>query len=75
MKHLNLEALIEARDFASLRKQTANWEPRDIASLMEPLSAEKVRFSSAFCRANKRRRSSPICPANARRNCAEGDGA
>ncbi|MFN8427048.1 MAG: hypothetical protein U0X87_12435, partial [Anaerolineales bacterium] len=41
MKNLNLEALIEARDFTSLRKQTMNWKPRDIASLMEPLSAEK----------------------------------
>lgn len=41
MKSVNLEALIEARDFASLRKQTMNWRARDIASLMEPLSAQK----------------------------------
>lgn len=38
---LDLEALIEARDFASLREETRNWPPGDLADLMEPLSAEK----------------------------------
>jgi len=38
---LDLEALIEARDFASLREQTRNWPAGDLAELMEPLSAEK----------------------------------
>ena len=37
----DLESLIEARDFASLRKQTRNWPAGDLADLMEPLSAEK----------------------------------
>jgi magnesium transporter len=37
----DLEALIEARDFASLREQTRNWPAGDLADLMEPLSAEK----------------------------------
>ena len=41
MINLDLEALIEARDFASLREQTRNWKATDIAALMEPLSAEK----------------------------------
>jgi magnesium transporter len=41
MTNLDLEALIEARDFASLREQTRNWKATDIAALMEPLSAEK----------------------------------
>lgn len=38
---LNLEALIEARDFTSLREATKNWPAGDLAELMEPLSAEK----------------------------------
>lgn len=38
---LDLEALIEARDFASLREEIKNWPPGDLAELMEPLSAEK----------------------------------
>jgi magnesium transporter len=38
---LDLEALIEARDFASLREQIKNWPAGDLAELMEPLSAEK----------------------------------
>jgi magnesium transporter len=37
----DLEALIEARDFATLRKETRNWPAGDLADLMEPLSAEK----------------------------------
>src|SRR5512133_2018515 len=37
----DLEALIEARDFASLRKETKNWPAGDLADLMEPLAAEK----------------------------------
>jgi magnesium transporter len=41
MTILDLEALIEARDFVSLREQIRNWPPGDLADLMEPLSAEK----------------------------------
>ena len=37
----DLEALIEARDFASLREEIRNWPAGDLADLMEPLSAEK----------------------------------
>src|SRR5512133_254970 len=37
----DLEALIEARDFASLRKETRNWPAGDLADLMEPLPVEK----------------------------------
>jgi len=38
---LNLEAFIEARDFASLREEIRNWPAGDLAELMEPMSAEK----------------------------------
>jgi magnesium transporter len=38
---LDLEALIDARDFAALHKQTRNWPPGDLADLMEPLSVDK----------------------------------
>ncbi len=38
---INLEALIEARDFNTLREQTKNWSAGDLAELMEPLSAAK----------------------------------
>jgi len=38
---LDLEALIEARDFTSLREEIKNWPPGDLADLMEPLPAEK----------------------------------
>lgn len=41
MTILDLESLIEARDFASLREQIRNWPAGDLADLMEPLSAEK----------------------------------
>lgn len=37
----DLEALIEARDFATLREQTRNWPAGDLADLMEPLPVEK----------------------------------
>src|SRR5436190_5829427 len=37
----DLESLIEARDFVSLREQIRNWPAGDLADLMEPLSAEK----------------------------------
>jgi magnesium transporter len=36
-----LDALIEARNFAGLRELTKNWRPGDLADAMEPLSAEK----------------------------------
>ncbi len=38
---LDLEALIEARDFNTLREKTKNWPAGDLAELMEPMSAEK----------------------------------
>lgn len=38
---IDLEALIESRDFAELREQTKNWPAVDLAELMEPLTAEK----------------------------------
>ncbi len=41
MTTLDLEAFIEARDFASLREEIRNWPAGDLAELMEPLSAEK----------------------------------
>ncbi len=41
MKTVDLDALIESRDFNALRDQTKNWRAGDIANLMEPLSAEK----------------------------------
>jgi magnesium transporter len=41
MTILDLETLIEARDFVSLREQIRNWPAGDLAGLMEPLSADK----------------------------------
>lgn len=41
LKMVNIEALIDARDFNTLREETKNWTAGDIAELMEPLSAEK----------------------------------
>lgn len=41
MTILDLETLIEARDFVSLREQIRNWPAGDLADLMEPLAAEK----------------------------------
>ena len=41
MTTFDLEAYIEARDFASLREEIRNWPAGDLAELMEPLSAEK----------------------------------
>ena len=38
---LDLEALIEARDFVSLREEIRNWPPGDLADLMEPMPADK----------------------------------
>ena len=40
MTILDLQTLIEARDFVSLREQIRNWPAGDLAELMEPLSAE-----------------------------------
>src|SRR5574341_74634 len=40
-KMIDPEALIEAREFNTLREETKNWPSPDIAELMEPLSAEK----------------------------------
>ena len=37
----DLESLIEARDFLSLRGQIRNWPAGDLADLMEPLTVEK----------------------------------
>ncbi len=41
MTTFDLEAYIDARDFASLREEIKNWPAGDLAELMEPLSAEK----------------------------------
>jgi magnesium transporter len=41
MTILDLETLIEARDFVSLREQIRNWPPGDLADLLEPLAVEK----------------------------------
>jgi magnesium transporter len=41
MTTFDLEAYIEARDFASLREEIKNWPAGDLAELMEPLSVEK----------------------------------
>ena len=41
MTTIDLEAYIEARDFAALREEIRNWPAGDLAELMEPLSAEK----------------------------------
>jgi magnesium transporter len=41
LKMIDLEALIEAREFNTLREELKNWPPADLAALMEPLSAEK----------------------------------
>ena len=41
MKTVDLDALIESRDFNTLREKTKNWRAGDLADLMEPLSAEK----------------------------------
>lgn len=41
MTILDLETLIEARDFISLREQIRNWPAGDLADLLEPLPAEK----------------------------------
>lgn len=38
----DLEALIEARDFVTLRAETRNWPAGDLADLMEPLPVEKA---------------------------------
>lgn len=37
---IDLNALIDARNFNALREQTKNWPAGDLAELMEPLSAE-----------------------------------
>jgi magnesium transporter len=37
----DLEALIESRDFLTLRNETRNWPASDLADLMEPLPVEK----------------------------------
>jgi magnesium transporter len=37
----DLEYLIEARDFATIREETRNWPAGDLAELMEPLLVEK----------------------------------
>ncbi len=39
---LDLESLIEARNFNAIREQTKNWSAGDLAELMEPLSVEKA---------------------------------
>jgi magnesium transporter len=41
MTIFDLETLIEARDFVSLREQIRNWPAGDLAELMEPLPVEK----------------------------------
>jgi len=41
LKMIDLEALIEAREFNTLREELKNWPAGDLAELMEPLSAEK----------------------------------
>ena len=41
MTILDLETLIEARDFVSLREQIRNWPAGDLADLLEPLAADK----------------------------------
>ena len=41
MTIFDLESLIEARDFVSLREQIRNWPAGDLAELMEPLPVEK----------------------------------
>src|SRR5574341_937992 len=41
MKTVDLDALIESRDFNALREKTKNWRAGDLADLMGPLSAEK----------------------------------
>jgi magnesium transporter len=41
IEKIDLEGLIEARDFNTLRESTKNWPAGNLADLMEPLSAEK----------------------------------
>ena len=41
MTILDLESLIEARDFVSLREQVRNWPAGDLADLLEPLAVDK----------------------------------
>ena len=41
MTILDLEALIGARDFVSLREQIRNWPAGDLADLLEPLAVDK----------------------------------
>jgi magnesium transporter len=41
LKMIDLEALIETREFNTLREELKNWPAADLAELMEPLSAEK----------------------------------
>ena len=41
MTILDLETLIEARDFISLREQIRNWPAGDLADLLEPLAVDK----------------------------------
>lgn len=38
---LDLEAMIEAREFTKLREQAKNWAARDLAELMEPMPVER----------------------------------
>ncbi|MCC7118965.1 MAG: magnesium transporter [Anaerolineales bacterium] len=40
LKIIDLKALVSARDFNTIREETKNWPPVDLAELMEPLSAE-----------------------------------
>ena len=41
MTILDLESLIESRDFVSLREQIRNWPAGDLADLLEPLAVDK----------------------------------
>ncbi len=41
MTILDLETLIEARDFISLREQIRNWPAGDLADLLEPLATDQ----------------------------------
>lgn len=41
LKMIDLEALLAARDFNTLREETRNWNVADLAEIMEPLAAEK----------------------------------
>ena len=67
---LDLDSLITSGVLRDLRTLTKNWRASDLASVMEPLSAEKEadRFPSAAARTGRKSVLLPATPSG-RRTC------